>query len=146
MNTLLVAVDIANTHPGYLAYIETFARQLNSNVWLVHVAQPHPDVVEINLQNVAQWQKMQLAVEHKPLQEMAWQLCDKGINASPLLVQGPVVESLLEIARDVAASMIVVNSQGHGPLYDLVVGSVAEGVSGNASCPVLWVPKAWVAR
>lgn len=146
MNTLLAAIDIANTHSGFLAYIETLARQLNAKVWLVHVAQPHPDVIEIGLSNVADWERRTINSEHQPLLDMARQMGEMGIDATPLLLQGPVVESLLEVARDVAASMILVNSQGHGPLYDLVVGSVAEGLSGNAVCPVLWVPKAWVDR
>lgn len=146
MNTLLAAIDIANTHAGYLAYIETLARQLNAKVWLVHVAQPHPDVVEMALSDAGEWQQRKINSEHQPLLEMARQMGSMGIDATPVLLQGPVVECLLEVARDVAASMILVNSQGHGPLYDLVVGSVAEGLSGNAVCPVLWVPKAWVDR
>ncbi len=146
MNTLLAAIDIANTHPGYLAYIESMAKQLSAKIWLVHVAQPHPDVREINLQNVDRWESVTVSPEHQPLLDLARRMAATGLDATPLLLQGPVVECLLEIARDVAASMILVNSQGHGPLYDLVIGSVAEGVSGNAICPVLWVPKAWVDR
>lgn len=146
MDTLLAAIDIDRTHAGFIAYIEKLARQLNSSVWLVHVAQPHPDVVEISPAVGEGWASVQIDPVHQPLLEWAHQINALGITARPVILQGPVVECLLETAREVGADMIVVNSHGHGPLYDVMVGSVAEGVTGSAICPVLWVPSSWVDR
>lgn len=146
METLLAAIDVDNYHAGFIAYIEKLARQLNAGVWLVHVAQPHSDVIEITPENSENWRNVAVHPSHEPLLGIADQMQALGIDARPVIVQGPVVESLLEIARDIAASMILVNSHGHGPLYDMVIGSVAEGVTGGGFCPVLWVPSAWVDR
>lgn len=146
MEIILAAIDIDRTHNGFIAYLEKLARQLNAAVWLVHVAQPHPDVVEITPANAANWRSIAINDVHKPLLDYAEQMHAFGIPATPLILQGPVVECLLEIARELAVSMIVVNSHGHGPLYDVMVGSVAEGVTGGGYCPVLWVPSAWVDR
>lgn len=146
MEILLAAIDIEKTHNGFIAYVEKLARQLNAAVWLVHVAQPHPDVQELTLADASEWRSRQVLPEHAPLLEYARQMEGFGIVVTPLVVQGPVVECLLEVARDIAASMIVVNSHGHGPLYDVMVGSVAEGVTGGGFCPVLWVPSAWIDR
>ena len=39
----------------------------------------------------------------------------------------------------IEADLIVVGSQGHSPLEDLMLGSTAEGIVRRASCPVLTV-------
>lgn len=146
MEILLAAVDVDRAQAGFLSYIEKMALKLDAAVWLVHVCQPHPDVVEIKPEDAADWENRSVNADHQCLLAWARALRDRNIRVFPVLMQGPVVESVLEVARDVAASMILVNSHGHGPLYDVLVGSVAEGLSGAAVCPVLWVPAAWANR
>jgi len=51
----------------------------------------------------------------------------------------PVTEIL---ARARGASFVVMGSHGHGAMYDLLVGSTAQGVLRKAPCPVLIVPPA----
>lgn len=50
------------------------------------------------------------------------------------------MERLLAEQGRLAADAIVLGSHGHGALYDLLVGSVAEGVLRRAPCPVVVVP------
>jgi len=38
--------------------------------------------------------------------------------------------------------MIVMGSHGHGALYELLVGSITQGVLKAAKCPVVVVPAA----
>ncbi|MEW5940915.1 MAG: universal stress protein [Chloroflexota bacterium] len=63
-----------------------------------------------------------------------------GLDATALVVQGATVETILNEASKLEADMIVVGSHGHGALYQLLVGSVCEGVLRKAACPVLVVP------
>ena len=55
--------------------------------------------------------------------------------------EGSVVEEILKTAQEISADLIVMGSHGHGPVYNLLVGSVTEGVlkaglaPGPASCP-----------
>jgi nucleotide-binding universal stress UspA family protein len=39
------------------------------------------------------------------------------------------------------AGLVVVGSHGHGALYNLLVGSVAEGVIRHSTVPVVVVPR-----
>jgi nucleotide-binding universal stress UspA family protein len=55
---------------------------------------------------------------------------------------GDVVGEILECARAVKADAIVMGRHGHGAMYNLLVGSVTEGVLKRASCPVFLVPSA----
>jgi nucleotide-binding universal stress UspA family protein len=53
---------------------------------------------------------------------------------------GPLVGCILDRALKHGAGLIVLGSHGHGALYDLLVGSVAEGVLKHSKVPVLVVP------
>jgi nucleotide-binding universal stress UspA family protein len=48
---------------------------------------------------------------------------------------------VLEVAREVRASLIVLGSHGRTGLKRLLMGSVAERVLGSSPCPVLVVKK-----
>lgn len=50
---------------------------------------------------------------------------------------GPPIEALLEAINEHQADMVVVGSHGHGPVYDLLVGSVAQGLLRDAPVSVL---------
>ena len=54
------------------------------------------------------------------------------------------MEEVLQAARDIAADLIVMGSHGHGSVYNLLVGSVTEGIlkAGRTSslCSFLRLP------
>ena len=51
-----------------------------------------------------------------------------------------MIEEILECAKAVKADAIVMGRHGHGAMYNLLVGSVTEGVLKRATCPVVLVP------
>jgi nucleotide-binding universal stress UspA family protein len=68
------------------------------------------------------------------------QLAAAGREAVALHIQGPTVDKILHEAQQQGAELIVMGSHGHGALYELLVGSVTQGVMKGASCPVVVVP------
>ncbi len=56
-----------------------------------------------------------------------------------ILTTGPVAETLLEVAEDEAAGLIVMTTHGAGGLGRWLMGSVAEKVVRHSPCPVLTV-------
>ena len=78
--------------------------------------------------------------EHHQIQEIAAKLLKAGIDATALLVQGATAETILKEASKLEADMIVVGSHGKGAMYQLLVGSVSEGVLHKSECPILVVP------
>jgi nucleotide-binding universal stress UspA family protein len=56
------------------------------------------------------------------------------------VVQGPIVETLLRVARDQHPDLIAMPTAGHHGFLDALRGSTTEQVSRRAPCPVLAIP------
>ena len=54
--------------------------------------------------------------------------------------EGPVVETIISVAGEIDANIIVMPTAGHRGLLDALRGSVTERVLREAPCPVLAVP------
>ena len=63
-----------------------------------------------------------------------------GVPVSSELVNGFAAGHILELARRLRASYIVLGSHGHTAVYDLLFGSTTHAVLRKAPCPVLVVP------
>jgi nucleotide-binding universal stress UspA family protein len=111
-------------------------------VYLIHVAAPEPSFVtyEPGPQHERNFQADTLRKEHRDLQAMAAKLRGEGCDAEALMVQGPTAAKIVEEAQRLDAAMIVMGSHGHGALYDLLVGSVTNGVLRKSEKPVVVVP------
>jgi len=60
----------------------------------------------------------------------------KGRSVSTAVLSGPVIESLVDCAKEYSADLIVMGSEGRKGVSRLLLGSVAEGVLRNAPCSV----------
>ena len=55
--------------------------------------------------------------------------------------QGDVVTSILSVAKELSADLIVMPTQGHQGILDALRGSITEQVLRRAQCPVLAIPE-----
>ena len=80
-------------------------------------------------------------VEHEHvysvLEQVAEQATAAGVTCETIALEGPVVESICDLARNRSAAMIVLGAHGWGTIKRLVFGSVSLGVLHDAPCPVL---------
>lgn len=142
MKTILVPVDFSDTTPPVLAEAQVLAQALGCDLVLLKVAEPEPDFVGFEPGPVT----VRVAVahdyraEHVRLDELKAQAAAGGLAVTALHVQGPIVEKILDQATERGARMIVMGSHGHGALYELLVGSITQGVLKGAKCPVVVVP------
>jgi nucleotide-binding universal stress UspA family protein len=75
-----------------------------------------------------------------PLEKLQGELTRTGLSTIAHEREGTVVEEILKTAQEISADLIVMGSHGHGPVYNLLVGSVTEGVLKAGRHPVLLVP------
>lgn len=139
---ILVCVDLSESTEIIVNTIEQLAKSLSAEVWLLHNAEPAPDVVEFKADPLAARKHLakKFHDEHRQIQGMADRLRKAGIDTTALLVHGKTVGAILQEASDVEADLIVVGSHGRGAMYQLLVGSVSEGVLHKSALPVLVIP------
>jgi nucleotide-binding universal stress UspA family protein len=139
---VLVPVDFSEVTDAVLATATRLAKALGAKAWLIHVAAPEPDFVgyEVGPQSVRDNVARELRAAHQKLEEYQEALRADGIEVNARLLPGTVPEKILQEADELAPTLIVIGSHGHGALYDLLAGSACEGVLKHATCPVVVVP------
>lgn len=139
---ILAAVDFSPVTEAVLAALARIGAMTAVRVYLVHVAPPEPDFVgyEPGPDVVRGQVAAELREQHQQLQDLADRLREDGVEATALLLQGPTVDTLIAESAKRQAGLIVLGSHGHGAVYELLVGSVAEGVVKRSTVPVLLVP------
>ncbi len=144
MKTILAPVDFSDVSTRVAETAAKFAAAFGSRIVLLHVAEPEPEFVgfEPGPVVVRSAVAQDFRAEHQRLEEMKRQLATGQTEVTALQVQGPTIQKILFEAEQQQADLIVLGSHGHGALYHLLAGSVAEGVLKAARCPVLVVPSA----
>jgi nucleotide-binding universal stress UspA family protein len=67
-------------------------------------------------------------------------LRDVGANVAEVhLREGPTVDEILDSGDEVSAGFIVIGTRGLGPVENLLLGSISEGVVHHSRRPILMV-------
>jgi nucleotide-binding universal stress UspA family protein len=139
---ILVAIDLSPASARVIQVCERIGKAMSAEVRVLHAAEADPSFVgydagpDVVRDQVAQ----EFRDEHRGVQAHADTLRQAGLEATALLVQGPIVETILAEAQKMNADLLIVGSHGFGALYDLVVGSSSRGVLKDTKIPVLVVP------
>jgi nucleotide-binding universal stress UspA family protein len=139
---LLVAVDLSESTQTIVEKVEEINKEYPAKVWILHNAEPEPDILEFKVDPLAARENLakKFHNEHRQIQEIADRLRKAGLDATALLVRGATVETILKEASDLDVDMIVVGTHGRGAMYQLLVGSVSEGILHKSRYPVLVIP------
>ena len=161
MKRILVPVDFSPAMEGVLEMARQMARVFDAELHLVHVREiaaipvfpaatigyPGIGMPEMGMAGgmpagVAGCVPLDLPDEKKKnqLDSLRDQLTGSGLRAFAHEREGAVVEEVLQTAIEISADLIVMGSHGHGSVYNLLVGSVTEGILKAGRCPVLLVP------
>lgn len=142
MNNLLVAIDFSDATQKVIEQAIKFSKQSEYDLILVHVASPNPDFIgdDVGPQVIRDQKAEHYRRHHKMLQNLAKETEARGVQAKPLLIQGVIVDELLKSSVKHDCDFIIAGSHGHGAMYNLLVGSVVEGLIKDSQKPVLVVP------
>lgn len=142
MKTILVPLDFSAATERVIGEAERLAKSLGARIVVLHVEPPEPDYVgyEPGPQAVRDTLAEEVKEYHEKLHAVRDELRRHGVQADAFMIQGPTVEKIIEESKRLKAEYVVMGSHGHGALYDLVVGSVSEGVMRHSPRPVVIVP------
>jgi nucleotide-binding universal stress UspA family protein len=82
------------------------------------------------------------AAARKKLDATVAVLYSDGVEAKTHLTEVPAAPAIADLAREIAADLVVIGTRGHTGLKHVLLGSVAERTLRLAPCPVLTVKSA----
>jgi nucleotide-binding universal stress UspA family protein len=147
---LLVALDGSPTAERVLEHTEALARAFGSTVTLFRATVSTEALLAQNTAGTAVGEVGSL-VDPTPILEaeraeavrylnaVAGPLRQHNLTVNTEHFEGPPAEEIVERARALGVSLIVMTTHGRSGLGRLVFGSVAETVLRHAPCPVLMV-------
>lgn len=136
LRTILVPLDGTAFGEQALPAATAIARRAGARVRLVHVHRPVV-VDQHTLGATAEYAARE--EERRKLARVAGGLAAAGIPAEHALLDGPVVETLVRHAGEVAADLVVMTTHGRGPLARAVLGSVADSLVRGLRLPTLLI-------
>jgi nucleotide-binding universal stress UspA family protein len=131
-NRILCPLDFEESSMTALGLAIQLARQNKAELYLLHVC----PTVTIPLGGQATEPLTAEQSSRKRLEEIAERDL-AGIHHEVLVTSGNAAEKVISVQAGLAADLIVMGTHGRGGLRRLIVGSVAERIVREASCPVL---------
>ena len=159
MKRILVPIDFSTATPRLLEVAGQLAKSLDAEIHLIHVTELvpviPPNAVGYGMAGMPELMPMSALPLTDPIQAVnlpnesektklaTWkrELERQGLKVTSLENTGDVVEEILRAADETKAEFIVMGRHGHGAMYNLLVGSVTEGVLKRSRQPVLLLPE-----
>lgn len=137
---ILVTLDNSPVDKSILDHIRPLARLTGAQITLVHVADGFGARLQdqLNLQD-----SEEIRQDRAYLEKERDRLKAEGFQANSVLVHGKeVVDGILSVARENNCDLIAMATHGHGPVKDMILGSVAENLRHHTDIPILMIRSA----
>jgi nucleotide-binding universal stress UspA family protein len=135
INNIVVATDFSPSSNTALLYSLGIARRNHAKVWIIHV------IGDTFFSSDTQQRAVDDAWRegHRRMTEhfIAGNL--DGVQHKLIVEQGPIFEVLTRIVDERNAELLVVGTRGRSRIGKLLLGSVAESIFRQATCPVITV-------
>ena len=141
LEVVLVAVDFSAITERVYAFAADLAERLHAKVVVVNITEPQVDLVGMAPPQAyaSADEQIQKQAEARLLVAREW-FEARSLQVETVHEWGPVVTCILDKVAKYKAGMVLLGSHGHGAFYNLIVGSVAEGVIRHCPVPVVVVP------
>lgn len=133
---ILVATDFSHGAEAALSWAKAVAAAFKAEVVLLHVL----DLSRFppSIASAPTREDVVAHVRAESEREMA-KAVERFPGAQPFMREGPARSTILEVAGEVEADLIVMGTHGHTGLTHVLFGSVAEHVVRHSRIPVLTV-------
>lgn len=131
---ILIALENTPTDEAILRHVRPLAKLHGSSLVLVHVADGFGARYQegLNLED-----SREMADDRAYLARREQELSGEGFRVKSCLEKGDPAAGILGAAAREGCELIAMATHGHGPIADLIRGSVAEKVRHSTDLPVL---------
>jgi nucleotide-binding universal stress UspA family protein len=137
---LLVALDGSEFSERVLPYVKAASR-MESEALLLRVPQvPEAHLYGAMIEEIQQLRQQAENQSHEYLENVATALLEDGIEARILVEGSRPAKTIVSVAKEEKADLIMLATHGRGEIERLFLGSVADRVVRQAPCPVFLVP------
>jgi nucleotide-binding universal stress UspA family protein len=77
---------------------------------------------------------------HESLKHHEKYMQDADVDAEALLVQGSIINKILEESERLATDLIIIGRHKHGPLYRVLMDHTDKGLLFRSNCPIMFIP------
>jgi nucleotide-binding universal stress UspA family protein len=138
---ILLAVDGSRFSDAAVRAVIAQTRPQETEIRVIHVVEPPSMIAATKTPGHdpaldADWWKTEKEAAHLVVENAARLLRSGGFNVTAGLEEGEPKSTILDIARDWRADLIVLGSHGRKGLLHFLVGSVSEAVARHAQCSV----------
>mgnify|MGYP000160649921 FL=1 len=139
IKTILVPVDFSEVAPVLAKWAKAFAKQLNAKIILTYVLEDLStyEGIFVDLKTLTELENTLYEGAKKSMEDFLKEHFSDFPDVEPVLEKGDVVETILRVAQEKGADMIVIGTHGRKGLDRILFGSVAEGVVKNSPIPVV---------
>jgi manganese transport protein len=133
---ILVALENSRADKSLLPHVTQLARQLQSQLLLVHVADGW---VARNFERLKLAESQEMKDDRGYLEQTATKLRAEGLEVFTHLALGDPPAEILRTAERERCDLIAMTTHGHRLIGDLIFGSTIHEVRHRASVPILLV-------
>ena len=144
LNRIVVGTDFSETSRDALVHAVAFARRFGADLLLVNAIYPqyyatNADYLPFDYGSLLD--ETRRAAE-KDMDEIGKSVPFGDVSVQTRIEEGHPGESLVKVAEEERADLIVVSTHGRTGLPHVLIGSTAQHVVRHANCPVLVIPRA----
>lgn len=132
--TILVTMDSTPTDRAIIEHIKKLAKFMHAKVILLHVADGWtartfgPDAVG-----------PEVTEDTAYLNQVLSEFQTAGIPAEAQLAFGEPSKEIIKFVEQKGCDLVAMSTHGHGPLEDLILGSVADNLRHQIDIPILMI-------
>lgn len=138
---MVVGTDGSDTASEAVRQATELARTVGAKVYVVSAYEPVPEsrlrAERVQVPEDLQWMVNPRKDVDRTLEECAEQLRAAGVEVETLAREGDPADSILDVAEEKHADLIVIGNKGMTGAKRFLLGSVPNKVSHHAPCSVL---------
>ncbi len=136
---ILIPVDFSETALLAIKHGAFTAQLTKGDVFLLHVVNTHYASQNMFIPDIKFPEKEEL---EKKVQEKLAQLAEEikkefGVRVGVIIKTGNPSSEIVNVAKEIKASLVVMGTHGYSPMEELVIGSVAMKVLTKSDCPTM---------